>query len=137
MSRDDFFDVVGDVYSPYVYCPVLTHEAPYTAHVISVIAVFVSSEDIYIRVEHIVYTWESMEVFALLALGADPARKEQTEVRAGYFICFCVAAVFGNIATSCGGCLGEVLVFAVATGPFVVPDVEDGTGLRRRFGFHC
>lgn len=30
---------------------------------------------------------------------------------------------------------GEVFVFAVAAGPFVVPDVEDGAGLGRGFGF--
>jgi len=31
---------------------------------------------------------------------------------------------------------GEVFVFAVAAGPFVVPDVEDGAGLGRGFGLH-
>lgn len=31
--------------------------------------------------------------------------------------------------------LGEVLVLAVTARPLVVPDVKDGTSLRRRFGF--
>ena len=76
-----------------------------------------------------------MQVFALVALGAEALGEEEAEVGAGDFVGAGVAGVGGDVAAGGGGGLGQVFVFAVAAGPFVVPDVEDGAGLGGGLGF--
>ena len=62
--------------------------------------------------------------------------KEEAEVGAGDLVPACVAGVRGNVAaTWCGG-FRQIFVLAVAAGPLVVPDVENGAGLRRGLRFH-
>lgn len=113
VTRDDLFDVVGDVYPAHVDCPVLAHEAPHAAHIVSVIIMLVPSKHIHVRVEHIVYSWESMKVLTLLTFGTDTTGEEQAKVRTRYFVSFCVSAVFHDIASARSGSLGEVFIFAV------------------------
>ena len=70
-----------------------------------------------------------------MTLRTDPAREEKTEVAAGGLVGGGPAGVLADVAAVDGVGFGEVGVFAIAAGPFVVPDVEDGAGLGRRFGF--
>lgn len=71
-----------------------------------------------------------------MAPGTQALCEEETEVAPCYFIAAGITRVFGDVAAAwCGG-FGEVFVFAVATGPFIIPDVEDSTSLGRRLGFH-
>ena len=62
-----------------------------------------------------------MEVFAVLAFGTEAACEEETEVGAGDFVGFGVAAVEGDVAAAFGLVFGGEGVFTVAAGPFVVP----------------
>ena len=71
-----------------------------------------------------------------MALGTDPSREEEAEIASGCFIGLCPPAVVADVAAVHGGSFGQVCVFAVAPGPFVVPDVEYRSRLRRRFGFY-
>ena len=76
-----------------------------------------------------------MEVFAVLTPWTQTPRKEETEVGSRHFIGACVAAVSRDVTASlCLVFAGEG-IFAVAAGPFVVPDVEDGACLRWWLGF--
>lgn len=79
---------------------------------------------------------QTMQVRALRALGAYAARKEEAEEGAGDGGGFGVATVEGDVAAARCVRLGEVLVFAVAARPFVVPDVEDCACLGRGLGGH-
>ncbi len=76
-----------------------------------------------------------MQVLAFVALWAQAFREEQAEVAAGDFVGARVARVRRNVAAACSGVLAEVFVLAVAAGPFVVPDVEDGACLGWGLGF--
>lgn len=71
-----------------------------------------------------------------MALGTQPARKEQAKVRSRDTIRARIAAVPCNIASRRRSVFGEVFVLAIATGPLVIPDVEHGAGLWGRFGFY-
>lgn len=133
VARHDLLDVVRDVYPSDVDGPVLPHEAADAAHVVAVVRVLVAPEAVDVRVEQVVDARESVEVLTVLALGADAACEEEAEVGTGDFVRACEATVLGDIAATLSVCLGQVFVFSVAAGPFVVPDVEDGTGLRRWF----
>ena len=82
------------------------------------------------------YPRQAMEVLALLTLWADPPREEEAEEGARDGSSFGVTAVEGDVAAACRVGLGEVLVFPVAAGPFVVPDVEDGASLGGGLGGH-
>ena len=75
-----------------------------------------------------------MQVLALVALGAYPSREEQAEVGPWVAVGAGIPCVGGDVASIQGGGLGKVGVFPIAAGPFVVPDVENGAGLRRGFG---
>jgi len=57
MPGDDFFDVVGNVDAADVESAVLAHEAAYAAHVVTVVAVLVPTEAIYVRVVEVVQPW--------------------------------------------------------------------------------
>jgi hypothetical protein len=57
MTRGDLFDVVCDVDPTHVDCPVLPHEAPHAAHIISVVTMLVPPKHIHVWVEHVVYSW--------------------------------------------------------------------------------
>lgn len=76
---------------------------------------------------------ETMQVFAVLTLGADAARKVEAKVRARHVVCPCVPRVLGDVASPLGLGLREIFVFAITAAPLVVPDVEDGAGLGWRF----
>ena len=53
---------------------------------------------IHIRIEQVMYPRQPVQVLALMALGADPTREEQTEVAAGYFVGARIAAVARDAA---------------------------------------
>ncbi len=53
VAGNDFFDVVGDVDAADVEGAVLAHEAADAAHVVAVVAVFVSAEAVDVGVEEI------------------------------------------------------------------------------------
>jgi hypothetical protein len=76
---------------------------------------------------------EAMQVLAVLALGADATRKVEAKVRARHVVGPRVPRVLGDVASPL--CLGlrEVFVLAITAAPLVVPDVENGAGLRWRF----
>lgn len=135
VARDYLFNVVGDVDAANIERAVLPQKGSDAAHIIPIIRVFVAAEAIYVRIEGIEETRQAVQVFALLAAGTEPLGEEEAEVAAGDFVAASVAGVPGDIAAAGGGG-GLVFVFAVAAGPFVVPDVEDGAGLRGGFGFH-
>ena len=96
----------------------------------------VAAETIHIRVEQVMQARQAMEVFALVTPGAEAFGEEKAEIRPGDFVAARVPGVGGYVAAARGVGFGQVFVFAVAAGPFVVPDVEDGAGLGRGFGFH-
>lgn len=76
-----------------------------------------------------------MQVLALLTPGAEPSSEEQAEITPDDFVPARISGIASDVAAT-GGCgLGEVFVFAVTARPFVVPDVEDGAGLRGRLRF--
>jgi hypothetical protein len=74
-----------------------------------------------------------MQVLAFVALGADTPGKEKAEVRTRCLVCTSVTAVFADVAPVLGGSFREIGVLAIATRPFIVPDVEDRAGLWWRF----
>jgi hypothetical protein len=113
MARNDLFDIVGDVYPSDVDCSVLPHEASHAAHVVSVVTVLVSSKHIHVRVEHIVYSWKPVQVFALLTFGTDATGEEQAKVRTRDFVSFGVSTVLHDITSAYSGGLGKVFIFAV------------------------
>ena len=76
-----------------------------------------------------------MQVLTLMPLRTDPPRKEKTEIAAWCLVSCRPATVLADVAAVDSLGFREVGVFAVAAGPFVVPDVEDGAGLGRGFGF--
>lgn len=76
-----------------------------------------------------------MEIFTIRPFRTQTPREKETEIGAGDIIRFRVAAVAGDITAAFGVLFGGGGVFAVASGPFVVPDVEDCAGLRGGFGF--
>ncbi|KAA6412159.1 MAG: hypothetical protein FRX48_04310 [Lasallia pustulata] len=129
VAGDDLFDVVGHVDTPHVQRAGLAHEAADAAHVVAVVAVLVAAEAVDVGVEEVVDPGEPVQVFALVAFGAQASGEEEAEVRAGDCVGAGVARVGGDGAAAGRGGLREVFVFAVAAGPFVVPDVEDGAGL--------
>jgi len=57
MPRDDFLDVVCNVYPPYINCAVLPHKTTYSSHIISVVAVLIPPKTVNVGVEDIVYAW--------------------------------------------------------------------------------
>lgn len=134
VPRDDLLDVVGDVDAADVDGAVLAQEGADAAHVVAVVGVLLAPEDVDVRVVHVVDPREAVQVLALAPLRAEAAREEEAEEGAVYAVGFRVPGVFGDVAAAGCECLGEVLVFAVAAGPLVVPDVEDCTCLGRRLG---
>ncbi len=76
-----------------------------------------------------------MQILALLTPGAKTPSEEQAEVTPHNFIPACVSGITSDVTATRGGGFGKVFVFAITAGPFVVPDVEDGAGLRWRLGF--
>lgn len=66
----------------------------------------------------------------------DSPRKEEAEVAAVNLVGLCVSAVICNVTARDRRGLRQVLVFAVAARPLVVPYIEDSTRLWRRLGFH-
>lgn len=135
VAGDDLFDVVGHVDAPHVQRAGLAHEAADAAHVVAVVAVLVAAEAVDVGVEEVVDPGEPVQVFALVAFGTQASGEEEAEVRAGDCVGAGVARVGGDGAAAGRGGLREVFVFAIAAGPFVVPDVEDGAGLGGRLGF--
>lgn len=115
--------------APDVERVVLPHEAPHAAHVVAVVAVLVAAEAVNVGVEQVRDGGETVEVFAFVTTGAQPPCKEEAEERPGYSVSPCVSGVATDGAPAEGGGFGNIFVFAVATGPFVVPDVEDGACL--------
>jgi hypothetical protein len=77
-----------------------------------------------------------MQILAFTTSRTKTFSKEQTEIRASDFVGAGVATVGSDDTTTCGVSFGEVFIFAIAAGPFVVPDVEDGTCLGWGFGFY-
>lgn len=134
MARDNLLDIIRDVDAAHVQRAILARERPHTAHVISVVAELITAKAVNVGVEQVVQRRQTMQILALVALVADAAREEQAEIGPRDLIRPRVSAVLGDVAAALGGVLGQVLVFAVAAGPLVVPDVEDGAGLRGRFG---
>lgn len=76
VARDDFFDVVCDVYAADVEGAVLAHEAADAAHVISIVRVFIPAKGIHIRVKSVEKPWETVEVLALVASRTEALCKE-------------------------------------------------------------
>lgn len=74
MSRNDLLDIITDVNTTNVQCPVLSHKRSDTAHVIPVIAEFIAPETVDVRVEDVVNCGKAMEVFALLTFGTIPGK---------------------------------------------------------------
>ena len=136
VAGDDFFNVVGDVDAADVEGAVLAHEAADAAHVVAVVAVFIAPETVDVGVEEVMQSGEPVQILAFVAPGTQPLCEKQTEVAACDAVATGISGVFGYIAAAEGGSFGQVLVFAVTAGPFVVPDVKDGASLRRGLGFH-
>ena len=106
VARNDLLDVVGDVDAANVDGSVLAHEAANTSHIVTVVGVAVAAEAIHIRIEQIVDSRQTVQVLAVLALGADAAGEEEAEVGAGDPVGLRVAAVLGDITAALGGRLG-------------------------------
>lgn len=136
MSGHHLLDVVCDMYPSAVDRTILSHETSHTSHIISVIRMFISPKYIHIRVEHIMDARQPMQILALLALRAYAARKEEAEVASWHLVCPRISSVLRNVATPRRRSLREVFILAIATGPFVVPDIEDRSCLWRWFGLH-
>ncbi len=119
--------ILRDCNTPDVYCPILAHEAAYAAHVISVVAELVAAEAVHVRVEDIVGAWQSMEVRAVLALWAETAREEETEVAPRNLVGACVATILRDIASTLRLCLGQIFILSIAARPLIVPVVWLGT----------
>ena len=136
MPRNHLFDIIRDVYPAHIQRPVLPHEAPHPTHVIPVVTVLVPPEAVHVRVEQIVQPRQAVQVLALVAARAEALGEEQAEVRAGHLVRARVARVGRDDAAAGGVRFRQVLVLAVAAGPFVVPDVEDRARLRGGLGFH-
>ena len=135
MARHHLLDIIGHMDPANIQRAVLARERAHTAHVVPVIAELVPTETVHVGVEEVMQRRQAVEVFALVAFGADAAREEQAEVRSGHLVCACVPAVLGDVAPGGRGVFREILVLAVAAGPLVVPDVEDGACLRGRLRF--
>ena len=106
MPCHNLLNIISNVNSPDVKRPVLPHEAPHSTHIIPIVTVLISPEAINIRIEQIMYPWQSVQVLALMALGTDSTRKEQTKVAAGYFVGARIAAVARDAASRRRGVLG-------------------------------
>lgn len=89
-----------------VYGSVLAHKASHTAHVVSVVAELVAAEAVNVGVEKVVDAGQTVQVLAVLALGADTAGKEEAEVGAGDPVGLRVAAVLCDITAALGGRFG-------------------------------
>lgn len=131
VARDNLLNVVADVDAADVERVVLAHERAHAPHVVAIVAELVAAETVNVGVEEVVDGGQAVQVLALLAARTQAARKEQAKVRARYLVGLGVAAVLDNVAAP--GCVRfrYVFVFAVATRPLVVPDVEDRSRLRR------
>jgi hypothetical protein len=70
-----------------------------------------------------------MQVLAFMALGADATGEEEAKEGSRSLVSGGPTRVGGNVAATYSGGLGEVCIFAVATRPFVVPDVKDCASL--------
>lgn len=75
-----------------------------------------------------------MQTVTVLSLHTNTPREMQTKVTPVHRITLRVATILRNVAASARLRLGQVLVLAIAAGPLIVPDVEDGSCLRRRLG---
>ena len=64
-----------------------------------------------------------------MSLGTNPPCKKKAEEGSRDFIGGRPAAVLGYVAAPDCGCFGQQGVFAVAAGPFVVPDIVGSAGL--------
>ena len=133
MPSYDFLDVVRDMNAPDIDRPVLAHEAASAAHVVAVVGVFIPAKDVDIWIEEVVQARQTVQVLALMALGADASREEEAEVAPRDAIRLGVSGVLSHVAAALGGRLRQVLVLPVAARPLVIPDVEDRARLRRRF----
>lgn len=134
MPGHDFLNVVGDMYPSHIYRPILPHKTTHATHIVPVVAMPIPPKAVHIRVEQVVRPREPVQVIAVLSLDTNASREMQAEVAAIYAVGLRIPAVFRNIAPTARLGFGEVLVLAITAGPFVVPDVEDGTCLGRRFG---
>ena len=145
----DFLYVIRDMDASDIDGAVLPGEAAHASHVVSVVGELVAlrnkvcqllceaqqqgastyTETIHRWVEDVMDPRKAMQVLAVLALGADPARKVQAKVRPRHVVRPGVPRVQRDVASPLGLGLGEVFVFAITATPFVVPDVEDGARL--------
>ncbi len=125
MPGDHFLDVVCNMYPSNVDRAILPHETTRAAHIISVIRMLVSVKYIHIRVEMIMYTRQSVQILALMTLRTDSACKKEAEIAPIDFVGLRVSSVLHDITSSFRRSLGKVLVFAIASRPLVVPNVED------------
>ena len=96
---DDFLDVVADGDATCVKSPILPHKTADATHVIPVVTVLVSPEAVHVRVEVVVEAGQAVEILALMSLGTEAAREEQTEVRPWYFVGTGVTGVSRDVAS--------------------------------------
>jgi len=115
--------------APDVESMVLPHEATHATHVVAVVAVLVAAKAVDVGVEQVRDGGETVQVFAFVAARAEAPREEEAEEGAGDPVGTGVPRVSRDGASAQCGRFGDVFVFTVAAGPFVVPDVEDGAGL--------
>ncbi|KAL9640799.1 MAG: hypothetical protein Q9204_000573, partial [Flavoplaca sp. TL-2023a] len=61
--------------------------------------------------------------------------KKQAEVTPDNLVRASIPRITSDVAATGGSGFGKVFIFAIPARPFVVPNIEDGAGLRWRFGF--
>lgn len=137
MPCHDLLDIVRHMDPANVHCAILAGEAADATHVVAVVAKLVAAKAVNVRVEDVVSAGQSVEVVAILALGAancqqpflkkerawrgwepdvpySPGEKK-TEIGPRPCIGARVPGVLGDIASPLGMCLRQILVFPIAT----------------------
>ena len=77
---------------------------------------------------------QAVQILAIHPFWTQSPGKEEAKVGAWCAVTARVSRIARNIAARGSGGFGKVFVFAIAAGPFVVPDVEDCAGWGRGFG---
>ena len=92
--------------TPDVKCAVLSRESADTAHVIAVVGKLIARETVLARIrQRAFWVGERVQVLALPAIGAAPARKEETGVAHASRVCARQAGILLDVAARLRFCL--------------------------------
>ena len=110
MSSNDFLDVVGNVDATDIKRSVDPHETSHASHIIPVVAKLVAPETVHVAGKHVAQTtifldsciWQSVEILAVLSLGAKSSGIEKAKVRPRHSVCARISGVKRNVAPALG-----------------------------------